>query len=402
LDFMLQAMLQLAVMVAVAKLTGELAIRLGQPSVLGKLLAGVLVGPAVLGWVESFHWIEVFAEIGVLLLMFLAGMETDLKMLNENRTSSLAVATGGILFPLVGGYLVGWLWLGLDQGDAIFLGLLLSATSVSISVQTFRELGKLGTREATTVLGAAIADDILVVIGLAVTLGLLTASGVSFGAVFGWMAAFAVVVVLMVWKGIPLLLRLSSRLSVTEPVLSAAVVIVLLMAFAAEYSGMAGIIGSFAAGLAVSRTAFREKVERGVERIAYPLFVPVFFVSIGLHVTFDGLGEQWLALIVLCVLAVLTKLIGSGLGARVTGFGGRSSLVIGSGMVSRGEVALIIAAIGLGNGLVPVDLYTTVILVIVFTTMAAPPMLKWTLREPKGAAAGTGEVRSARGDGTRD
>jgi len=397
LDFMLQAMLQLAAVVAAAKLMGELAIRLGQPSVLGKLLAGVLVGPAVLGWVESSHWIEVFAEIGVLLLMFLAGMETDLKMLNENRTSSLAVATGGILFPLVGGYLVGWLWLGLDQGHAIFLGLLLSATSVSISVQTFRELGKLGTREATTVLGAAIADDILVVIGLAVVLGLLTAGGVSLGAVFGWMAAFAVVVVLMVWKGIPLLLRLSSRLSVTEPVLSAAVVIVLLMAFAAEYSGMAGIIGSFAAGLAVSRTEFKEKVERGVERIAYPLF----FVSIGLHVTFDGLGEQWLALVVLCALAVLTKLFGAGLGARVTGFGGRSSLVIGSGMVSRGEVALIIAALGLGNGLVPVDLYTTVILVVVFTTLAAPPMLKWTLREPKGAAAGAGEVRNVR-DGERN
>jgi Kef-type K+ transport systems, membrane components len=384
LDFLLEAMLQIAVMAAAAKLMGELSVRLGQPSVLGKLLAGVLVGPAVLGFVESSHWIEVFAEIGVLLLMFLAGMDTDLKMLNENRTSSLAVAVGGILFPLAGGYAAG-LWLGLDQGHAVFLGLLLSATSVSISVQTFRELGKLGSREATTVLGAAIADDILVVIGLAVVLGLLTAGGVSLGSVFGMMAAFAVLAVLMVWKGIPFLLRLSSKLSVTEPVLSAAVIIVLLMAFAAEYSGMAGIIGSFAAGLAVSRTEFKEKVERGVERLAYPVFVPIFFVSIGLHVSFDGLSDQWLALVVLCVLAVLTKLIGAGLGARITGFGGRSSLIIGSGMVSRGEVALIIAALGLGNGLVPLDMYTTVILVIVFTTLAAPPMLKWTLREPKPA-----------------
>jgi len=388
LDFILEAMLQLAIIVAAAKLAGELAIRLGQPSVLGKLLAGVLVGPAVLGWVESSHWVEVFAEIGVLLLMFLAGMETDLKMLNENRTSSLAVATGGILFPLLGGYAVG-LSFGLDSAHAIFLGLLLSATSVSISVQTFRELGKLGGREATTVLGAAIADDILVVIGLAVVLGLLASGGVSLATVIGLMAAFTVVVVLMVWKGIPFLLRQSARLSVTEPVLSAAIVIVLLMAFAAEYSGMAGIIGSFAAGLAVSRTEFKEKVERGVERIAYPVFVPVFFVSIGLHVSFEGLAEQWLELIVLSVLAVLTKLIGAGLGARLTGFNRKSSLIIGSGMVSRGEVALIIASLGLGNGLVPLDLYTTVILVVVFTTLAAPPMLKWTLREPKGAVERT-------------
>ena len=130
---------------------------------------------------------------------------------------------------------------------------------------------------------------------------------------------------------------------------------------------------------------FKEEIEHKVDPIANGLFIPFFFVSIGLHVSFDGLSDQWLALVVLCVLAVLTKLIGAGLGARITGFGGRSSLIIGSGMVSRGEVALIIAALGLGNGLVPLDMYTTVILVIVFTTLAAPPMLKWTLREPKPA-----------------
>lgn len=382
-----EALLQLSVMIIAVKLLGDLAVRVGQPSVLGKLLAGVLIGPAVLGFVEPSAWVEVFAEIGVLLLMFLAGLETDLKGLNENRVSSLAVAAGGILVPLAGGYAVG-LWLGLEYGHAIFLGLLLSATSVSISVQTFRELGKLSSREAVTVLGAAIADDILVVIGLAVVLGLLTTSGVSLFQVVGLMAAFAVLAVLMVWKGIPLLLRLSARLSITEPVLSVGMVIVLLMAVAAEYSGMAGIIGAFAAGLAVSRTEFKEKVERGVEPIAYSVFVPVFFVSIGLYVSFDGLSAQWVPLLVLAVLAVLSKMIGSGLGARMTGFGARSSLVIGSGMVSRGEVALIIAAIGLGNGLVPEELYTTFILVIVFTTVAAPPLLKWSLKGAKGAAAG--------------
>jgi len=401
LDFVLKAMLQLAVMVAAAKLAGELAIRLGQPSVLGKLLAGVIVGPAVLGWVESSHWVELFAEIGVLLLMFLAGMETDLKALNENRASSLAVATGGVVFPLLGGYGVG-VWLGLDSGNALFLGLVLSATSVSITVQTLRELGKLNTRESTTILGAAIADDIMAVIGLAVILGLVLAGDVNLLSVIGLMIAFTVAAILMVWKGIPFLLRLSSRLNVTEPVLGMALILVLLMAVAAEYSGMAGIIGSFASGLAVSRTEYREKVERGVESIAFPLFVPVFFVSIGLHVSFDGIGGQWLAFVILSVLAVLTKLVGSGLGARLTGFNLKSSLVIGSGMVSRGEVALILAALGLSGGYVPADLYTMLILVIVLTTMAAPPMLKWTLREPKGAADGTGEVRNVRGGGTRN
>lgn len=396
----MEALLGLAVIIAAAKLTGELAIRLGQPSVLGKLMAGVLVGPAVLGWVEPSHWVEVFAEIGVLLLMFLAGMETDLKALNENRAPSLAVATGGVVLPLLGGYAAG-IGFGLDHGSAIFLGLVLSATSVSISVQTLRELGKLNTRESMTILGAAIADDIMAVIGLAVVVGLVMAGDVNLAWVVGKMAVFTVLAVAAVWKGIPFLLRLSSRLTVTKPVLSAAVAIALLMAVAADYSEMAGIIGSFAAGLAVSRTEYKEKVERGVEPIAYAVFVPVFFVSIGLHVSFDGLGGQWLALIVLSVIAVLSKLVGSGLGARLTGFNLKSSLVIGSGMVSRGEVALILAALGFGNGFLPADLYTTLVLVIVLTTMAAPPMLKWTLREPAGASGRTEEVREVRREETR-
>ena len=389
MDFILQALLQLAVIMAAVKLMGELAIRLGQPSVLGKLLAGVLVGPAVLGWVESADWIEVFAEIGVLLLMFLAGMETDLKALNENRTPSLAVATGGVVLPFIGGWAAG-LWLGLSQGEAIFLGLVLSATSVSISVQTLRELGKLHTRESTTILGAAIADDIMAVLGLAVVLGLVLAGDVNLALVIGKMAAFAVLAVLMVWKGIPLLLKLASRLHVTEPVTSAALIIALLMAVLAELSEMAGIIGSFAAGLAVSRTPHGEAVLKRVEPVAYTLFVPVFFVSIGLHVTFEGFSGQWLPFIVLSAIAVLTKLVGSALGARMTGFNLRSSLVIGSGMVSRGEVALILASLGLGSGYVPAELYTTLVLVIVLTTVAAPPMLKWTLREPKAAPQSEG------------
>lgn len=384
MDFILQALLQLAVIVAAVKLMGELAIRIGQPSVLGKLLAGVLIGPAVLGWVESARWIEMFAEIGVLLLMFLAGMETDVKALNENRTPSLAAATGGVVLPLLGGWAAG-LWLGLDQGEAIFLGLVLSATSVSISVQTLRELGKLNTRESATILGAAIADDIMAVLGLAVVLGLVLAGDVNLALVVGKMIAFAVLAVLMIWKGVPLFLKLSSRLHVTEPVTSAAIVLVLLMAVAAEMSELAGIIGSFAAGLAVSRTPHGEAVLKRVEPIAYTLFVPVFFVSIGLHVSFEGFSGQWVPFIVLSVLAVLTKLVGAGLGARLTGFNLRSSLVIGSGMVSRGEVALILAALGLSGGYVPAEFYTTLILVIVLTTVAAPPMLKWTLREPKPA-----------------
>jgi len=383
MNYLMEALLQLAIILVATKLAGDLASRFGQPSVLGKLLAGVLIGPAMAGWVEQSGIIEVFAQIGVLLLMFLAGLETDLKALNENRNASVAVAVGGILFPLAGGYIVG-LWLGMEHGHAIFLGLLLSATSVSISVQTFRELGKLNSRESTTVLGAAIVDDILVVLGLVIVVGLLTASEISLAWVIGKKIIFILLVVVMVWKGIPFVLRKSALLRVTEPVLSMSLFLCLMLSFAAEYFGVAGIIGAFATGLAISRTEFKKQIEKKMESVAYSLFVPVFLASIGLTVSFDGLFAQWLPLLILSVLAIASKLIGSGLGARITGFDTRSSLTIGSGMVSRGEVALIIAALGLNTGLLPSELYTTIIVVIVITTVVAPPLLKWFLKDTGG------------------
>jgi Kef-type K+ transport system membrane component KefB len=373
-------LLQLTIILITAKLAGDLAMRLGQPAVLGQLLAGVLIGPAVAGLVEPSAIVEVFAQIGVLLLMFLAGLETDLRALNENRNTSIAVAVGGILFPLAGGY-AGGLWLGMEQGHALFLGLLLSATSVSISVQTFRELGKLNIRESTTVLGAAIVDDILVVLGLTIVLGLLTAGEISLAWVIVKKVIFIVLAVIMVWKGIPFALRKFARLKGIETVLGIGIILCLLFSLAAEYFGVAGIIGAFAAGLAISRTEIKHQIEKKMEAVAYSFFVPVFLASIGLMVTFDGLAEQLLPLFLLSVLAIATKLIGSGLGARITGYNAKSSLAIGSGMVSRGEVALIIAALGLNSGLLPSELYTTIIMVIVITTVVAPPLLKWFLKD---------------------
>ncbi|WP_019007207.1 cation:proton antiporter [Cohnella laeviribosi] len=383
MNHVVEFLLQLTIILIATKLAGDLAARLGQPSVLGQLLAGVLIGPAVASWVEPSVILEVFAQIGVLLLMFLAGLETDLRALNENRNTSIAVAVGGMLFPLAGGYTVG-LWLGMEQGHALFLGLLLSATSVSISVQTFRELGKLNSRESTTVLGAAIVDDILVVFGLTIVLGLLTASEISLAWVIGKKVIFIFLAVIMVWKGIPFALRKFAHLKRTEPVLGISIFLCLIFSLAEEYFGVAGIIGAFAAGLAISRTEFKHQIEKKLEAVAYSFFVPVFLASIGLTVSFDGLSEQLLPLFILSVLAIASKLIGSGLGARITGFDTRSSFIIGSGMVSRGEVALIIAALGLNSSLLPSELYTMIILVIVITTVVVPPLLKWFLKDTGG------------------
>ncbi|HDR8183314.1 TPA: cation:proton antiporter [Bacillus thuringiensis] len=368
---------QIALILLSTKLAGDLSVRLGQPSVLGKLIVGIVIGPAILGWIENSELLTQLSNVGVILLMFMAGLETDLEELNANRNSSLAVALGGIVLPFVGGYVSG-LVMGMEQGNAVFLGLLLCATSVSISVQTLRDLGKMKTRESTTMLGAAVFDDILVVILLAFAMSFLGTDDVNLTMVILKKIVFFASIILIGWKGVPAIMRWLSPLRVSESIVSAALIICFSFAYFGELLGIAGIIGAFAAGIAISQTNYKHEVEKKVEPIAYAMFVPVFFVSIGMNITFDGIGNQIWFILALTVIAVLTKLIGCGFGARMTGFDAKSSAIIGAGMVSRGEVALIIAGTGLSSGLLAQDYFTAIVIVVILTTMITPPMLKYT------------------------
>ncbi|MCU5501407.1 cation:proton antiporter [Bacillus wiedmannii] len=368
---------QIALILLSTKLAGDLSVRLGQPSVLGKLIVGIVIGPAILGWIENSELLTQLSNVGVILLMFMAGLETDLEELNANRNSSLAVALGGIILPFVGGYVSG-LVMGMEQGNAVFLGLLLCATSVSISVQTLRDLGKMKTRESTTMLGAAVFDDILVVILLAFAMSFLGTDDVNLTMVILKKVVFFASIILIGWKGVPAIMRWLSPLRVSESIVSAALIICFSFAYFGELLGIAGIIGAFAAGIAISQTNYKHEVEKKVEPIAYAMFVPVFFVSIGMNITFDGIGNQIWFILALTVIAVLTKLIGCGFGARMTRFDAKSSAIIGAGMVSRGEVALIIAGTGLSSGLLAQDYFTAIVIVVILTTMITPPMLKYT------------------------
>lgn len=368
---------QIALILLSTKLAGDLSFRLGQPSVLGKLIVGIVIGPAILGWIENSELLTQLSNVGVILLMFMAGLETDLDELNANRNSSLAVALGGIILPFVGGYVSG-LVMGMEQGNAVFLGLLLCATSVSISVQTLRDLGKMKTRESTTMLGAAVFDDILVVILLAFAMSFLGTDDVNLTMVILKKVVFFASIILIGWKGVPAIMRWLSPLRVSESIVSAALIICFSFAYFGELLGIAGIIGAFAAGIAISQTNYKHEVEKKVEPIAYAMFVPVFFVSIGMNITFDGIDNQIWFILALTVIAVLTKLIGCGVGARMTGFDAKSSAIIGAGMVSRGEVALIIAGTGLSSGLLAQDYFTAIVIVVILTTMITPPMLKYT------------------------
>ncbi|RKD24664.1 sodium:proton antiporter [Ammoniphilus oxalaticus] len=371
----MEFILQISIVLLATKIAGHISVRLGQPSVLGKIIIGIIIGPALLGWIQDTQIIAVFSQIGVLLLMFLAGLETDLDDLSKSAKSALLIALGGVILPIAMGY-AGSQVFGFSTGASIFMGLLLAATSVSISVQTLRELGWLNTKEGSALLGAAVLDDVIVVILIAVAMGFFGEGDANIGWLLGQQVIFFVVIFAVAKLLLPKFIQLFANFQVTEVTLSAGLIIAFAFAYFGEMLGVAGIIGTFFAGIAISTTKFKKEIEQKTEPIANGIFVPFFFVSIGLPVTFQGIGNQIGFLVIFSVIALVSKFVGCGLGAKLSGFSMRSSMGIGSGMISRGEVALILAAMGLSSGLIPAEYYTSVIIVVILTTLVTPPLLK--------------------------
>ncbi|WP_458412946.1 cation:proton antiporter [Schinkia sp. CFF1] len=366
--------LQLAIILVASKVAGSVSVRLGQPSVLGKLLIGIVLGPSVLGLVNETKTLQEISEIGVILLMFIAGLETDVKEFKRTGLSSTYVGLGGIIVPLMLGYFAG-IFLGSTTMEAWFLGLLLSATSVSISVQALKEMGQIKTPEGTTILGAAVIDDVVVIVALAFLMSF-AGGDVNLTMVISKKVLFFAGAILVGWKVVPWFLRKFSSLKVTETVISSALIICFVYAYLAEYTGVAAIIGAYIAGVAISVTDYKQEVFEKVETISYSIFVPVFFTSIGIKAEFNGLADNLGLIILLSMLAILTKLIGASLGARGAGFGWKSSLGIGSAMVSRGEVALIMATVGIESKLLSEEMFAVIIVVVLVTTIITPPLMK--------------------------
>ncbi|MDU9693945.1 cation:proton antiporter [Priestia sp. SB1] len=370
----MEIILQLLIILVASKVAGSISVKLGQPAVLGKLLIGIVIGPTVLGLVSETTTLAEFSQIGVILLMFIAGLETDVNEFKRTGKASALVGFAGIIVPLLCGFLAG-LALNLSTIQSWFLGLMLSATSVSISVQALKEMNKLKTREGATILGAAVIDDVVVIIALAFLMSL-SGGDVNLSVVILKKVLFFAGAILVAWKVVPWFLAKFSNLKVTETVISAALIVCFAYAYLAEYTGVAAIIGAYIAGVAISLTNFKEEVFEKVETIGYSIFVPVFFASIGINAKFDGIANHIGLIIGLSVLAILTKLVGSALGAKIAGFSWNSSLGIGSAMVSRGEVALIIASIGLEAKLLSADLFAALVVVVLITTIVTPPMMK--------------------------
>jgi Kef-type K+ transport system membrane component KefB len=368
-------------------LAGQVSRRLGQPAVLGQLLVGVLLGPALLGWLEPSPFIHELAEIGVILLMFLAGLETNFQEVRRTALAATLVAVGGVILPMAGGWAVASAW-GYTSAEAVFTGVLLVATSVSISAQTLRELGQLHSRPGVTILAAAVLDDVLGIIVLSLVLGALggdvqgatAASGHGGGPI--WLLLIKIFGFFLVGGAVgkqilPPVVRWVSRFEAGTAVLATGITVALGYAYLAEAVGLAGIIGAYLAGLMLSLTEFRGRLTHEVEHTAFAFFVPFFFVSVGLTVEFTGLTGPFLVFVlVLTAVAVATKMVGAGVGAWLGGFPLRPALGVGAGMVARGEVGLIVASIGLEYGLIIPELYTATVMISLLTTLVTPPLLK--------------------------
>lgn len=385
-------LLDLAIILLFTKVLGLMTKKVQMPQVVGALLAGLILGPAGFGILSETSFIHEVAEIGVIVLMFCAGMETDIKELKASGKASFIIALCGVVVPLLGGFAAAYFFNkpGMIVSDAdasvflqnIFIGVILTATSVSITVETLKELGKLKTRSGNAILGAAIIDDILGIIALTIVTSMADPS-VKLGTVMIKIVGF------FIFAGVVgfIFYRLyknwvdTAKKEMHRHTIIAFVFCLLMAYIAEEVFGVADITGAFIAGLIISNVRRSTYLQGKFDTISYLLVSPVFFASIGLKVVLPEMSGAIIGFaVVLTIVAILTKVIGCGLGAKMCGYQNYQSKRIGVGMISRGEVALIVASKGSSLGLLGSAFLGPVIIVVVITTIITPVFLKVVFR----------------------
>lgn len=386
-------LLDLALILLSTKVFGLITRRVKLPQVVGALLAGLILGPACIGILHQTDFIYQVSEIGVIVLMFCAGLETDIDELKKSGKASFVIALLGVIVPLLGGFAVAAYFNrpGMIEPTAdvnvilqnVFIGVILTATSVSISVETLKEMGKLNTKAGNAILGAAIIDDILGIVALTIITSLADSSvnvAMVFIKIIGFfifvgVGGYLLHVVFQKWvKGY--------ERDLQRFVILAFVICLLFSYCAEEFFGVADITGAFFAGLIITKTTHTNYIARRFGILSYILLSPVFFANIGLQVNLPSMSPMIIGFAVaLVVIAVLTKVVGCGVGAKLCKYSNKDCIRIGAGMVSRGEVALIVAAKGNAIGLISADLMGPIVIVVVITTIISPILLKMTFSE---------------------
>lgn len=373
------------------KILGLFTRKIHMPAVVGALVAGVILGPSCLNLItltgDTGVFLEQMAEIGVILLMFNAGLETDLSELKKNGVASFVTALIGVIVPLIGGFLGYAFFFHTDFSDydevlkAVFVGVVLTATSVSITVETLREMGKLKGKVGTTILGAAVIDDIIGIIVLTIVTSLKDTSVSPITVVLKIVLYFVFIAVLIF-----VLTKLKVFVEEQDEKRRTAIICValcfILSYISEEYFGIADITGAYFAGLMLCTMKVGPYVARRCEIPSYLIFSPVFFASVGLKVTLGGMDTSiWIFAIILLVIAILSKVVGCGLGAKICGCTGKEAFQVGIGMISRGEVALIVAQKGYASGMLDDVLFAPIVLVVIVTTLITPILLKLVMKD---------------------
>lgn len=373
----------LAIIIVAAKVCGIAARKLKAPQVVGMIIAGLLIGPSVLGWVRQTEFLNEMAEIGVIMLMFSAGLETDLKELVKTGPIATLIACAGVLVPLVFGALLymafyGWAAVGTEEFyKAVFIGCIMTATSVSITVQSLREMGHLKSHVGTTILSAAIIDDVIGIIVLTFVIGFKSPDSNPLQVIINTVLFFVVAVIFGI-VSYRIFKLVDNRYPHTHRIPIAGLAFCLILAYVAErYFGIADITGAYVAGIVLCSIRDSGYIEEKIDINSYMLFGPIFFASIGLKTNIDGIDSAMILFAVAFVIvALISKVIGCGLMSRLCGFKGYDCLKIGVGMMTRGEVALIVAQKGLSVGLMSSQYFTAVILLIIISSVSVPIILK--------------------------
>lgn len=373
----------LAIIIVAGKMCGIIARQLKAPQVVGMIIAGLLIGPSVLGWVRQTEFLSEMAEIGVILLMFSAGLETDLKELVKTGPVATLIACAGVFVPLVLGTVLymlfyGWAAVGTEEFfRAVFIGCIMTATSVSITVQSLREMGHLKGKVGTTILSAAIIDDVIGIIVLTFVIGFKSPDSNPGKVIINTVLFFALALVLgMIFYRV--FKALDNKYPHTRRIPIIGLALCLIMAYVAErYFGIADITGAYVAGIILCSIRDSAYIEEKIDINSYMMFGPVFFASIGLKTSIEGIDSALIVFALAFVLvALISKVIGCGFMSRICGFKGYDCLKIGVGMMTRGEVALIVAQKGLSVGLMSSQYFTAVILLIIISSVSVPILLK--------------------------
>ncbi|MGN0279269.1 MAG: cation:proton antiporter [Lachnospiraceae bacterium] len=384
----------LAIILFFAKVFGIIARKCKAPQVVGQIIAGLLIGPCVLGWVGQSDFIAQMAEIGVIILMFAVGLETDLKELIKTGPVAFLIACTGVFVPLVLGTILYMVFYGTAPWGsehfykAVFIGTIMTATSVSITVAALQELGKIKSKVGTTIVSAAIIDDVIGIIVLTVVLGFKNPSS-SPSMVIVKTIAFFVIAVIGGFAIFKVFLKLDNRYPHTRRIPIVSLAFCFALSYIAEkYFSIADITGAYIAGIVLCNLSDNEYIERKIDVSSYMIFGPIFFASIGLKTSFDAMnGKLFAFCICFVIVALLAKVIGCGLVSKLCKFNVSDSLKIGVGMMTRGEVALIVAQKGLAAGLLTSDYFTAVILLILVSSIATPIVLKFLYsRDAKSSA----------------